>query len=130
MTRYMRGFMPNSKKNLGWYLISIEGAQLKKRVKILVYPLERAENIGGKKQFEISTKRERLDEGVYLKKKSKLTKKVGFSSAFYRRASIVDDDNDKIMTPPPPLKSDVIYERSLSKVKDQAPTPHFRCTQV
>ena len=117
-------------KNLAWYLISIEGAQLKKRVKILVYPLERAQNIGGRKQFEISTKRERMDEGVYLKKKSKLSKKVGFSSTFYRRASIVDVDIDKIMTPPPPLKSDVIYGRSFSKVKDQAPTPHFRCTQV
>ena len=92
--------------------MSTEGAQLKKRVNILVYPIERAQNIGGRKQFEISTKRERLDEGVYLKKKSKLTKKVGSSSTFYRRASIVDDDIDKIMTPPPPLKSDVFYGRS------------------
>ena len=107
--------------------MSTEGAQLKKRVNILVYPMERAQNIGGRKQFEISTKRERLDEGVYLKKKSKLTKKVGFSSSFYRRASIVDDDIDKIMTP---LKWDTIYGRSLSKVKDQGPTPHFKCTQV
>ena len=79
---------------------------------IQVYPLERAQNIDGGKQFEISIKRERLDEGVYLKKKSKLTKKVGFSPTFYRRASIVDDDIDKIMTPPPPLKSDVFYGRS------------------
>ena len=110
-TRCICGFMPNSHKKFAWYLISIEGAQLKKRVNILVYSLERAQNIDGRKQFEISTKRERLDEGVYLKKKSKLTKKVGFSSTFYRRASIVDDDIDKIMTPPPPLKSDVIYGR-------------------
>ena len=101
------GFMSNSHKKFAWYLISIEGAQLKKRVNILVYPLERAQNIDdGRKQFEIFTKRERLDEGIYLKKMSKLTKKVGFSSTFYRRASIVDDDIDKIMTP---LKSDVIY---------------------
>ena len=107
--------------------MSTEGAQLKKRVNILVYPMERAQNIGGRKQFEISTKRERLDEGVYLKKKSKLTKKVGFSPTFYRRASIVDDDIDKIMTP---LKSNVVYGRSLLEDKDQAPTPHFRCTQV
>ena len=92
-----------------------------------MYPLERAQNIDGGKQFEISIKRERLDEGVYLKKKPKLTKKVGSSSTFYRRASIVDDDIDKIMTP---LKSNVVYGRSLLEVKDQAPTPHFRCTQV
>ena len=92
-----------------------------------MYPIEQAQNIGGRKQFHISIKRERLDEGVYLKKKSKLTKKVGFSSTFYRRASIVDDDIDKIMTP---LKWDTIYGRSLSKVKDQGPTPHFKCTQV
>ena len=123
----MRGFMPNSKKNLEWYLISIEGAQLKKRVNIQVYPIEQAQNIGGRKQFHISIKREKLDEGVYLKTKSKLSKKVCFSSTFYRRASIVDDDIDKIMTP---LKRDTIYGRSLSKVKDQAPTPHFKCTQV
>jgi hypothetical protein len=120
--------MSNShKKNLAWYLIPIEGAQLKKRVNIQVYPIEQAQNIGGRKQFHISIKRERLDEGVYLKKKSKLTKKVGFSSTFYRRASIVDDDIDKIMTP---LKWDTIYGRSLLKIKDQGPTPHFKCTQV
>ena len=105
----------------------LEGAQLQKRVKIPLNNVECPQNIDHKKQFEMYTKRMRLDEGVYLKKKSKLTKKVGFSPTFYRRASIVDNDIDKIMTP---LKSNVVYGRSLLEDKDQAPTPHFRCTQV
>ena len=102
--------MPNSHKKFAWYLISIEGAQLKKRVNIQVCPIEEAQNIGGRKQFHISIKRERLDEGVFMKNKSKHNKNVVFSPTCYKRASTVDE---------------II---NLSEVKDQEPTPHLGCT--
>ena len=48
-----------------------EGARLKRKVKIQVNYLECPSNVGGRNQFEICTKRERLDEGVFLKKNPK-----------------------------------------------------------
>ena len=91
-----------------------EAAQFQKRSKILVNYLERPPNVEKRKQFEICTKRERLDEGVYMKKKPKPNRKVVFSQTFYRRASNVDE-NDQ-MNP--------------SEVQNQAPITHLRCTRV
>ena len=72
-------------------LLQQEAAQLQKRSKILVDFLERPPNSERRKQFKICTKRERLDEGVFMKKKPNPNKKVGFSAKFYRMASTVDD---------------------------------------
>ena len=91
-----------------------EGTQFQKRSKILVNYLERPPNIEKRKQFEICTKRERLDEGVYMKKKPKPNRKVVFSQKFYKRTSTVDE-NDQ-MNP--------------SEVQNQDPITHLRCTRI
>ena len=54
-----------------------EASQFQRRLKIPANYLERPPNIESKKQFEICTKRERLDEGVFIKKKLNPDKKVG-----------------------------------------------------
>ena len=61
-----------------------EAAQLQKRVKITLNYLECPKNIESQKQFEIFTKREKMDEGVYLKKKAKPYRKVAFSPVINR----------------------------------------------
>ena len=66
----------------------LEGAQFQKRVKIPLNNVECPQNIDRRKQFEICTKRMRLDEGVYLKRKLKPNIKVVFSPI----AAIVDVD--------------------------------------
>ena len=91
-----------------------EATQFQKRSKILVNYLERPPNIERRKQFEICTKRERLDEGVYMKKNPKPNRKVVFSQTFYKRTSTVDE-NDQ-MNP--------------SEVQNQDPITHLRCTRV
>ena len=91
-----------------------EAAQFRKRSKIQVNYLERPPNIKRRKQFEICTKRERLDEGVYMKKKRKPNRKVVFSQTFYRRPSTVDEYDQ--MNP--------------SEVQNQDPITHLRCTRV
>ena len=91
-----------------------EATQFQKRSKILVNYLERPPNIEKRKQFEICTKRERLDEGVYMKKKPKPNRKVVFSQKFYKRTSTVDE-NDQ-MNP--------------SEVQNQDPITHLRCTRI
>ena len=68
-----------------------EGAQLKRKLKIQVNFLERPSNVGGRNQFEICTKRERLDEGVFLKKNPNPNRKLFFSTRTYRSASFVDN---------------------------------------
>ena len=85
----------------------LEGAQLQKRVKIPLNNVECPQNIDRRKQFEMCTKRMRLDEGVYLKRKLKPNRKVVFSPI----ASIVDID-----------------KMDLSKVKN--PSSYLRSTQV
>ena len=89
-----------------------EGTQLKRKLKVQVNYLERPRNIGSRKQFEICLKWERLDEGVFMAKKSKHNKKVVFSITCYKRASTVDE----------------IDQINLSEVKDQEPAPHLGCT--
>ena len=79
-----------------------EAAQLQKRVKITLNYLECPKNIESQKQFEIFTKREKMDEGVYLIKKAKPYRKVAFSP--------------------------VINRAHLSE--DNAPAQNFRCTHV
>ena len=69
-----------------------EAAQLQKRVKITLNYLERPKNIESRKQFEIFTKREKMDEGVFLKKKAKLYRKVAFSPVYYNRAHLSEDN--------------------------------------
>ena len=91
-----------------------EATQFQKRSKILVNYLERPPNIEKRKQFEICTKRERLDEGVYMKKNPKPNRKVVFSQTFYKRTSTVDE-NDQ-MNP--------------SEVQNQDPITHLRCTRI
>ena len=91
-----------------------EGTQFQKRSKILVNYLERPPNIEKRKQFEICTKRERLDEGVYMKKKPKPNRKIVFSQTFYKRTSTVDE-NDQ-MNP--------------SEDQNQDPITHLRCTRI
>ena len=61
-----------------------EAAQLQKRGKKILNYLERPKNIESQKQFEILTKREKMDEGVYLKKKAKPYRKVVFSPVINR----------------------------------------------
>ena len=95
-------------------LIQHEAAQFQKRSKILVNYLERPPNIERRKQFEICAKRERLDEGVYMKKNPKPNRKVAFSQTFYKRTSTVDE-NDQ-MNP--------------SEVQNQDPITHLRCTRI
>ena len=80
-----------------------EGTQLKRKLKVQVNYLERPRNIGSSKQFEICRKWERLDEGVFMAKKSTTCNK---------RASTVDE----------------IDQINLSEVKDQEPAPHLGCT--
>ena len=91
-----------------------EATQFRKRSKILVNYLERPPNIEKRKQFEICTKRERLDEGVYMKKKPKPNRKAVFSQTFYKRTSTVDE-NDQ-MNP--------------SEDQNQDPITHLRCTRI
>ena len=74
--------------------------------------IERPHDISSRKQFEICRKWERLDEGVFMAKKSKHNKKVVFSTTCNKRASTVDE----------------IDEINLSEVKDQEPAPHLGCT--
>ena len=87
-----------------------EGRQLKRKLKVQVNCLERPHNIDSRKQFEICRKLERLDEGVFMKNKSKHNKNVVFSPTCYKRASTVNE---------------II---NLSEVKDQEPAPHLGCT--
>ena len=68
-----------------------EASQFQRRLKIPAKNLERPQISESKKQFEICTKRERLDEGVFMKKKPNPSRKVGFSQKSYKRASTVDD---------------------------------------
>ena len=89
-----------------------EGTQLKRKLKVQVNYLERPCNIGSRKQFEICRKWDRLDEGVFMAKKSKHNKKVVFSTTCNKRASTVDE----------------IDEINLSEGKDQEPAPHLGCT--
>ena len=63
-----------------------EASQFQRRLKIPANYLERPQNSESKKQFEICTKREKLDEGVFMKKKPNPNRKVGFSPR-----STVDD---------------------------------------
>ena len=63
-----------------------EASQFQRRLKIPANYLERPQNSESKKQFEICAKRERLDEGVFMKKKPNPNRKVGFSPR-----STVDD---------------------------------------
>ena len=72
-----------------------EAAQLQKRVKMTLDYLERPKNIESRKQFEIFTKREKMDEGVYLKKKAKPYRKVAFSSLYYNKAQLSEDPSPK-----------------------------------
>ena len=89
-----------------------EGTQLKRKLKVQVNYLERPCNIGSRKQFEICRKWDRLDEGVFMAKKSKHNKKVVFLTTCNKRASTVDE----------------IDQINLSEVKDQEPAPHLGCT--
>ena len=66
-----------------------EASQFQRRLKIPAK--EGPQNSESKKQFDICTKRERLDEGVFMKKKPNPNRKVGFSPKFYKKASTVDD---------------------------------------
>ena len=91
-----------------------EATQFQKRSKILVNYLERPPNIERRKQFEICTKRERLDEGVYIKKKPKPNRKVVFSQTFNKGTS-TDGEND---------------QRNPSEVQNQDSITHLRCTRV
>ena len=91
-----------------------EATQFQKRSKILVNYLERPPNIEKRKQFEICTKRERLDEGVYMKKNPKPNRKVEFSQTFYKKTSTVDK-NDQMN----PLE-----------VQNQETITHLMCTRV
>ena len=91
-----------------------EATQFQKRSKILVNYLERPPSSERRKQFEICTKRESLDEGVYMKKKPQSNRKVMFSQTSYRRVSNVDE-NDQ-MNP--------------SEVQNQDSITHLRCTRV
>ena len=86
-----------------------EGTQLKRKLKVQVNCLERPCDIGSRKHFEICRKWERLDEGVFMKNKSKHNKNVVFSPTCYKRAS-----TDEIV--------------NLSEVKDQEPAPYLGCT--
>jgi hypothetical protein len=56
-----------------------EASQFQRRLKMPSNYLERPQNSEIKKQFEICTKRERQDEGVFMKKKPYPNRKVGFS---------------------------------------------------
>ena len=69
-----------------------EAAQLQKRVKITLNYLECPKNIESQKQFEIFTKREKMDEGVYLIKKAKPYRKVAFSPLSYNRAHLSEEN--------------------------------------
>ena len=69
-----------------------EAAQLQKRVKITLNYLECPKIIESQKQFEIFTKREKMDEGVYLKKKAKPYRKVAFSPLSYNRAHLSEEN--------------------------------------
>ena len=91
-----------------------EAAQFQKRSKILVNYLERPPIIERRKQFEVCTKRERLDEGVYMKKNPKPNRKVEFSQTFYKKTSTVDK-NDQMN----PLE-----------VQNQETITHLMCTRV
>ena len=91
-----------------------EATQFRKRSKILVNCLERPTNIEKRKQFEVCTKRERLDEGVYMKKNPKSNRKVVFSQTSFKRTSSVDEND--------PMHS--------SEVQNQDPITHLRCTRV
>ena len=91
-----------------------EATQFQKRSKILVNCLERPTNIEKRKQFEVCTKRERLDEGVYMKKNPKSNRKVVFSQTSFKRTSSVDEND--------PMHS--------SEVQNQDPITHLRCTRV
>ena len=69
-----------------------EAAQLQKRGKITLNYLELPKNIESRKQFEIFTKREKMDEGVFLKKKAIPSRKVAFSPVYYNRAHLSEDN--------------------------------------
>ena len=68
-----------------------EASQFQRRLKIPANYLERPQNSESKKRFEICTKREKLDEGVFMIKKPNPKRKVVFSPRFYKRTSTVDD---------------------------------------
>ena len=53
-----------------------EASQFQRRLKIPANYLERPQNSESRKQFEICIKRERLDEGVFMKKKPNPDRKV------------------------------------------------------
>ena len=65
-----------------------EASQFQRRLKTPANYLERPQNSESKKQFEICAKRERLDEGVFMKKKPNPNRKVG---VFTKSNATVDD---------------------------------------